>query len=348
MHGLQGSAQSFYLSLLFRHTKRFLIVVSPTEREARDMARDLSFFLGEERVLHYPAWDVISTDLFAFQREAELARLEGLCRLLSPLPLVVTLSLKALIQQVMPRAVLEGYRRPVAIGDTQDRDALAEMLLAGGYRRETLVEERGEFSVRGHVLDLFPPTAENPFRLEFFGDELESIRTFDPASQRSVGEQVEFVLTPAREVILTDARRQRAVRNIRLRADLLDLPRTTRERLAELIGNDLVSATNPLFLSLFYENAVLPPSDADPLREPGDPGETLAGFLDYAAAGSLIVLDDPLSLESAREVLENEMDRFLLKAREENRFYLDRESSCLDAGRLEAQLQAFPRIVLEG
>ena len=97
VHGLQGSAQSFYLSLLFRHTKRFLIVVSPTEREARDMARDLSFFLGEERVLHYPAWDVISTDLFAFQREAELARLEGLCRLLSPLPLVVTLSLKALI-----------------------------------------------------------------------------------------------------------------------------------------------------------------------------------------------------------------------------------------------------------
>ena len=346
--GLQGSAKSFYLSLLFRHTSRFLIVVSPTEREARDMARDLSFFLGPERVLHYPAWDVLSTDLFAFQREGELARLEGLCRLLSPVPLVVTLSLKALMQKVMPRNVLEGYRRTVAIGDTQDRDALADMLLAGGYRRETLVEERGEFSVRGHVLDLFPPTAENPFRLEFFGDELESIRTFDPASQRSVGEQVEFVLTPAREVILTDARRQRAVRNIRRRAAMLDLPRTVRERLAELIGNDLVSATNPLFLSLFYEDAAPPPPGEAPSREPEATGETPAGFLDYAAAGSLIVLDDPLALERAREVLENEMDRFLLKARQENRFYLEREASCLDAGQLEARLREFSRIMLEG
>ena len=346
--GLHGSAKSFYLSLLFRYTAGFMIVVSPTEREARDMARDMSLFLGPERVLHYPAWDVLATDLFAFQREAEMARLEGLCRLLSPDPSVIVLSLKALVQKVIPRNVLESYRSVIAIGDSHDRDDLAGKLLAGGYRRETLVEERGEFSVRGHVLDLFPPTAENPFRLEFFGDELESLRTFNPASQRSVGEQVEFVLTPAREVILTDARRQRAVRNIRLRAAMLDLPRTVRERLAELIGNDLASATNPLFLSLFYEHAAPPLSDAEPLREPEEPGEPLAVFLDYAASGSLIVLDDPLALEQAREALENEMDRFLLKAREENRFHLDREASCLDAGQLDAQLRTFPRIVLEG
>ena len=346
--GLQGSAKSFYLSLLFRHASRFLIIVSPTEREATGLARDLSFFLGPERILHYPAWDVISTDLFAFQREAEMARLEGLCRLLSPVPSVVVLSLKALAQKVVPRTVLEAYRRVIAIGDVLDRDALAEALLAGGYRRETLVEERGEFSVRGHVLDLFPPTMKNPCRLEFFGDELESIRTFNPASQRSVGEEVEFVLTPAREVILSERRRQRAVRNIRLRADMLDLPRTTRERLADLIGNDLVSATNPLFLSLFYESAGRTLPGTDSAGEQENEGESLSGFLDYAPAGSLIVLDDPLALAGAREDLENDLDRFLLKAREENRFHLAREASCLSAGQLDAGLQAFPRILLEG
>ncbi len=346
--GLHGSAKSFYLSLLFRQTSRFLIVVSPTEREAVGMARDMSFFLGPDRVLHYPSWDMLTTDLFAFQRDAELARLEGLCRLRSPDPSVIVLSLKALAQKVMPGTVLDAYRRVVAIGDAVERDALAETLLAGGYRRETLVEERGEFSVRGHVLDLFPPTAENPYRLEFFGDELESIRTFDPATQRSVGEEIEFVLTPAREVILSGRRRQRAVRNIRLRASMLDLPRTTRERLAELIGNDLVSATNPLFLSLFYENAG--PSDPSPgsPEEFEDSGEALAGFLDYPPAGSLIVVDDPLGMGAALEALENDMDRFLMKARVENRFYLEREASCLNAGQIEAQLQAFQRIVLEG
>jgi transcription-repair coupling factor (superfamily II helicase) len=346
--GLHGSAKSFYLSLLFSHTSRSMVVVSPTERESRDMARDMSFFLGPDRVLHYPSWDALSTDLFAFERETEMARLEGLCRLLLPAPSVIALSLKALAQKVMPRTVLEGYRRVIAIGDTQDRDALAETLLAGGYRRETLVEERGEFSVRGHVLDLFPPTAENPYRLEFFGDELESIRTFDPATQRSLGEEVEFVLTPAREVILSERRRQRAVQNIRMRADKLDLPRTTRERLAELIGNDLVSATNPLFLSLFYENGGSSDSPSGLSAGCEDNGESLAGFLDYPPAGSLIVVDDPLAMGPALETLENDMDRFLMKARDENRFYLEREAACLNAGQIEAQLQAFQRVVLVG
>ena len=73
-------------------------MVNPTEREALDMARDMSFFLGPDRVLHYPPWDVVSTDLFAFQRDVELARLEVLCRLLSPSPALIVLSLKALMQ----------------------------------------------------------------------------------------------------------------------------------------------------------------------------------------------------------------------------------------------------------
>ena len=81
----------------------------------------------------------------------------------------------------------------------------------------TLVEGKGEFSVRGNVVDLFPPMARHPFRLEFFGDELESIRVFDEASQRSIKELAKFMLFPAREAILTPERRERAIRNIRRR-----------------------------------------------------------------------------------------------------------------------------------
>ena len=185
IQGLRGSAKALFLSRLFRETGRPLIVITPTEREARDMERDLAFFLGMDQVLFYAPWDVVSTDLLTFQRDVELIRLGILYRLLYGEPGVVVLPLKALMQKLMPQAVFAGYIQKIAIGDLMDRDALVEKLVTGGYRRETLVEEKGEFSVRGHVVDIFPPTGEMPFRLEFFGDELESIRRFDPASQRS-------------------------------------------------------------------------------------------------------------------------------------------------------------------
>ena len=121
----------------------------------------------------------------------------------------------------------------------------------------TLVEGKGEFAVRGNMVDLFPPMARHPLRLEFFGDELESIRVFDEASQRSINELAEFMLFPAREVILTPERRERAVRNIRRRSNDLELPRGTKAKLVELMATGLGASVNPLFYPLFYDTAMI-------------------------------------------------------------------------------------------
>lgn len=231
--GLEGAARAFLPALLFRHLRRPLIVIVPTEKEAGVFFRDLSFFLGDDEAFLYPSWDLLTTDMFAFQRETELSRLEVLYRLVYGEPAVVVISARALMQRVMPREVLEGYVEWISVGDARERDELARTLSEGGYGRVTLVEGRGEFSVRGNVVDLFPPMSGHPFRLEFFGDELESIREFDEGSQRSINELAEFMLFPAREVILTPARRKRAVRNIRSRSNHLELPRATKEKLAE-------------------------------------------------------------------------------------------------------------------
>ncbi len=90
--------------------------------------------------------------------------------------------------------------------------------------------------------------------MEFMGDELESIREYDPASQRSTAELVDFKLSPAREVILSEERRQQAIENIKHRALELELPRMTRTRLVEMLENGLISSVNPMFLPLFYES----------------------------------------------------------------------------------------------
>jgi transcription-repair coupling factor (superfamily II helicase) len=336
--GLEGAARAFLLSLLFRHLRRTLIVVGPTEKEAEACFRDISFFLGNDHSVLLPSWDLLTTDMFAFQRETELARLGVLHRLTFGEPAIVVIPARALMQKVIPREVLEGYGEWISVGDTRERDGLARKLTEGGYIRVTLVEGKGEFAVRGDVVDLFPPMARHPFRLEFFGDELESIREFDEASQRSIKELAEFMLFPAREVILTPERRERAVRNIRRRSNDLELPRGTKAKLVELMATGLGASVNPLFYPLFYDAA----GDEDPGARGMDT------LFDYFPPNGLLVLYDPLAVAQAEEKIDNTMDRFLVKACAEERFFLDSDSSCLTAVEVADRSQAMQQTHVSG
>ncbi|PIV05360.1 MAG: transcription-repair coupling factor [Syntrophobacterales bacterium CG03_land_8_20_14_0_80_58_14] len=336
--GLEGAARAFVIALLFRHLRRPLIVIAPTEKDADACVRDLSLFLGGEQAFLLPPWDLLTTDMFAFQRETELARLEVFHRLTYGGPAVVVVPIHALMQKVIPREILEDYVELVSVGDSRERDMFVQRLTEGGYGRVTLVEGKGEFSVRGNVIDLFSPPADHPYRLEFFGDELESIRSFDEATQRSLTELAEFRLFPAREVILTPARRERAVRNIRRRSNELELPRAVKDKLAEMIATGLGSAVNPLFHSLFY--------DAAGNDDPEDQG--LGTLFDYLPAGGLLVLDDPLAVALAQEKIENDLDRFILKAHDGERFHLEREAAYLTSTEVSGRLQEMRQLHLAG
>ena len=156
-------------------------MIAPTEKEAKAIHQDISFFMGSENnAFLYPAWDFFSTDMLAFQQDVELSRMEILCSFIMGKQAIVVVPLKALMQKTIPRKVLEAYIETISIGDMIDRDNLVQKLSQGGYKRVTLADEKGQFSLRGHVIDIFPPTAFRPVRMEFMGDELESIREYDP------------------------------------------------------------------------------------------------------------------------------------------------------------------------
>ena len=104
-------------------------------------------------------------------------------------------------------------------GENLERESFLQTLLEGGYERRPVVEERGEFSVRGGIIDLFPPLYDQPVRLEFWGDEVESLRFFDPASQRSQGSLEELLVLPASEVILDAGARDHALARRKRRQD---------------------------------------------------------------------------------------------------------------------------------
>ena len=335
--GLVGAARSYLVSLLFARLEQTLLVICPEEKEAAAMACDLILFLGEENVIYYPPLDFRTIDMFALQKEEELIRLEALAKLqINPSTIVVT-SVIALMQKVMPFAQFNQYLRIISMGDTLNREEFIEHLLSGGYKRVGLVEEAGEFSIRGNIIDIFPPTGKNPLRLEMSGDEIESIRTFDSVSQRSVGTTDAFVISPASEVIINLPGLELATRNIKRRADDLSLSRETRNRLVETLQNNPANSINPVFLPLFYE-AYDNNGDYSPNK--------LGSFLEYLPQNTLVVLDDPLAINQAAPNIEQNIDKLLFKAKNSGKFYLDKESAYIDLKNILAGLERFGQISL--
>jgi len=337
--GLGGAARPFLVSLLFERQDRPLLVVCPEEKEAAAFARDLSLFLGEESVFHYPSLDFLTIDMFALQKDEEISRLEILTNLQMKSKTIVVASVMALMQKITPFADFNNYMQIISSGDTLNREDFCSRLISGGYKRESLVEEKGEFSIRGNIIDIFPPAEHNPLRLEMFGDDIESIRMFDSSSQRSISVADAFVVPPASEVIINPSTIELAVRNIRRRADDLSLPREIRNRLVDSLKEGLTNSINPIFLPLFYESYD---------NGSGFSRDKLSSLFDYLSKNTLVILDNPLAVNQAILNTGLSIDKLLFKTKNSGKFYLEKESTYVDSADIAADFDRFGQISLEG
>ncbi|MBO0739041.1 MAG: transcription-repair coupling factor, partial [Alphaproteobacteria bacterium] len=180
-------------------------------------AAALGFFHPELEVLTFPAWDCLPYDRVSPNGEIVSRRIDTLARLASAErdgpPLIVLTTVNALLQRVPPRRLFEGRVLRLRPGGRIGLDRLQSFFRNNGYIRTDTVREPGEFAVRGGIVDLYPAGSAEPARLDFFGDTLESIRSFDALNQRSTGKLDEVVLRPVSEVLLDDE----AVRRFRSR-----------------------------------------------------------------------------------------------------------------------------------
>ncbi len=171
----------------------------------------LGFFAPELELLVFPAWDCLPYDRVSPRPDIVGRRIDTLTRLLEPRrgdglpPRVVLTTVNAVLQRVPPPEAFAGGSLTAAVGERVELDALQAFLARNGYTRAQTVREAGEFAVRGGIVDLFPPGAEEPVRLDLFGDEIEAIRRFDPMSQRTTGTQDRFALKPMNELFLDEA-----------------------------------------------------------------------------------------------------------------------------------------------
>jgi transcription-repair coupling factor (superfamily II helicase) len=171
----------------------------------------LDFFAPELTVLEFPAWDCLPYDRVSPKNDLLSKRVDTLCTLLEhdgKTSRVIVTTVSALLQRVPARDTFDGAKLVAHTGQSQDPEALCHFFAHNGYARVETVMEPGEYAVRGGIIDVYPAGAELPARLDFFGDELDGIRTFDPATQRSLSEDPgnvsSLTFKPVSEVVLTE------------------------------------------------------------------------------------------------------------------------------------------------
>ena len=201
-HGLPAALATFLASHLRNALERPVLIVAADEDRAEQWRDDLQVIAGEQMVYYFPAWDVGIYDRQSPDPEITSLRVAAAARLMRGEPAIVVAPVSALLDPLIPPHALELGTEILKVGEERDLDALCSHWVACGFDRVASIDGIGQFSLRGGILDIYPFGVEHPYRCEFFGDEIESIRHFDASTQRSLSTCEEAWVLPAREVLL--------------------------------------------------------------------------------------------------------------------------------------------------
>jgi transcription-repair coupling factor (superfamily II helicase) len=187
------------------HSSR-AVIIAADEAAMRALADTVPVFAPEVEVVTFPAWDCLPYDRSSPALRLMAERMAALHALQAPRvgPQLLIATANAAAQRLVTPFRVRQLTHRLAEGERIERDALERLLQANGYQRTDAVHDAGDYAVRGSIVDLFPAGQPNPIRLDFFGDEIETMRRFDPADQRTTGSAESFTLMPASEALLDD------------------------------------------------------------------------------------------------------------------------------------------------
>ena len=209
--GTPDGADAFAIGELARTHGAGVVHVCRDEGRMTRLAEALALFQPDSSVILFPAWDCLPFDRVSPNAETVARRIDALGRLADDSDgrgasvhggRIVLTTIAAVLQRVPRREVFANAVYTLTVGESLDQAGLEDFLVSNGYHRSGTVHEPGEFAVRGGLIDLFPPGADNPVRMDLFGDSIESLRAFDPMTQRSAGTFDAVVLQPVSEVVL--------------------------------------------------------------------------------------------------------------------------------------------------
>ncbi|MCK5203511.1 MAG: transcription-repair coupling factor, partial [Desulfobacterales bacterium] len=238
--GLSGSDKAFLISKIYHQLRFPILVVTPSIKEAQRFLEDLRFFdhSADAALVLFPPYNILPFKFLSYHSETAAQRICALYNIIeSKTPPIVVTSVDALLQRVIPKQEIIDYAELIVADEEIERNGFIEKLVAGGYQHASIVEEPGDYCVRGGIVDIYGPLYADPIRIEFFGDTVESIRFFSAASQRTIKPIAEAVVLPAREMVLNKALLLQIISRIRARAAELEIPVTEIRKIIDLIEN---------------------------------------------------------------------------------------------------------------
>ena len=297
--GLSGTARRYLLAGLLARRPGPALLVAHHAGAAQRLADDLETLLPERRLALFPANPYLPYEVIAKSPEATIQRLAVLRHLLAGEDLIVVATTESLIGRLTPPEVFRRAYREVRQGQRLPLEEILPALVDLGYEREERVAARGQFALRGGILDVWDPTTPAPARIELFDDEVDSIRTVDVSTQRSKAVRQSATFGPVREFVLAPETAREGLEILRgeYRAALARLRQTERQvmagRLAETVGEDIerlrshaVGEAAERYAPIFY-------------RVPGH-------LLEYFGRAPLFVVDEPVRVRETAASLERE------------------------------------------
>jgi transcription-repair coupling factor (superfamily II helicase) len=267
---------------------RPVVAVTATSREAEDLAAALGCLLPDDQVVVYPAWETLPHERLSPRSDTVGRRLAVLRRLAHPDEGPIRVVVAPVRSVLQPQLKGLGDLEPVELhpGSAADLDGVVRRLTEIAYARVDLVTKRGEFAVRGGILDVFPPTDEHPVRVEFWGDEVEEIRTFAVADQRTLAPADRLWAPPCRELLLTEPVRERARQLADKHPELAEIL----EKLADGIPVEGMESLGPALL---------------------DGSDSMELLLDTMPGGTHVILCDPERIRTRAHDLVRTSEEFL-------------------------------------
>jgi transcription-repair coupling factor (superfamily II helicase) len=328
---LWGAAKALFLFGLQRESLRPLIIITALEEEAVTLVEDLRFFKGtknlftaetaehaekeegneriETQIALFPQWGVLPFEADSPDCNTVGERMRFLYHLVSGTPGIYVVPAQALIQKLLPWDLFADAVKTITPDTQIDLDALADALVAGGYESSSLVTRVGEFSRRGGIIDFFSPLHENPIRLEFVGDSIESMREFDPETQRSIAECAKAIVLPVRELIITE----QGVERFRNRIDNDDL--------ADQVQQGILPPGAEFLAPFFYD---------------------MGSLFDYLPSNSLVTRIESDDIQSVLEKQTQKIEQGRQEESAEGRHLPETEALYLSRDDLNAGIAKFP------
>ena len=336
IYGISESGKSYIINGIFEENDNSMVVVTHSDVDAKNLYEDLSFYTTD--VFYFPVREVVFYNVDAISGDLRWARLKVIKEILqNERKKIIVTSIDALTSLYNPKEYYLRYSMIIKTGDDIDLKEISKSLLQCGYERVEVVEGKGEFSFRGGILDVFPPTSAYPYRVELFGDEVDSIRTFNTESQRSIEKVEEFSIFPSKEGIVDDECRSRAVQNINeeLKKVIANVSKENKESVEkikgivgkniELLNNTYYFETIDSYLPFFYEK--------------------LDSFFDYLQ-GYTFVVDDFKRSSGKMESIYYEFNENYMSFLQRGDILPSQNSLLLNKGELESKLENSSLITL--